>query len=215
MARKREPARRPRGARPGPARRKVSGAEAELWRKVTSGVSPLGSGARSRRAAPGPEDEPEPQAPKPEPRPGKAQPRPKAVSPRRPAAPAPPPALKPLSHGAAPGVDKRTAEKLRRGQIQPEAEIDLHGHRIADARRALAAFLESASNRGLRCVLVITGKGLRSGAQEGVMPRELLRDQVPLWLNEPLSRARILAFAHAQARHGGKGALYVLLRKRR
>jgi DNA-nicking Smr family endonuclease len=123
--------------------------------------------------------------------------------------------LQPLSHGAAPGVDRRTAERLRRGQIEPEAEIDLHGHRIADARRALAAFLEAASNQGLRSVLVITGKGLRSGLEEGVMPRELLRDQVPAWLNEPANRARVLAFTYAQPRHGGRGALYVLLRKKR
>jgi DNA-nicking Smr family endonuclease len=62
---------------------------------------------------------------------------------------------------------------------------------------------------GRRCVLVITGKGIwRSEAG-------ILREMVPRWLNEAPNRARVLAIAHAQPRHGGQGALYVLLKRKR
>jgi DNA-nicking Smr family endonuclease len=60
---------------------------------------------------------------------------------------------------------------------------------------------------GCRCVLVVTGKGVESGGT--------LRHMVPRWLYESANREHIVAFCPAQARHGGAGALYVLLRRRR
>ena len=65
----------------------------------------------------------------------------------------------------------------------------------------------TAESAGKRCVLVITGKGLSSGG--------VLRDQVPRWLNLAPNRARVLAFDYARQHHGGAGALYVLLKRRR
>ena len=83
-----------------------------------------------------------------------------------------------------------------------------------EAERALATFLAKSQARGHRCVLVITGKGgERRGAdfeRTGV-----LRRMVPLWLNAPANRARVLAFDEARAQHGGGGALYVLLKRAR
>jgi DNA-nicking Smr family endonuclease len=81
----------------------------------------------------------------------------------------------------------------------------------------LSHFLEDGYARGKRCVLVITGKGRAEREEEelGAMRRATLREKVPLWLNEPPQRARILAFAPAQPKHGGQGALYVLLKRRR
>ena len=114
-----------------------------------------------------------------------------------------------LAAGAAPGVDRRTAERLRRGQLAIDARLDLHGHTQEEAHRALIAFVEMAWQRRARCVLVITGKG-RSAEGAGV-----LRAAVPRWLNAEAVRARILAFAPAQAKDGGAGALYVLLRRQR
>jgi DNA-nicking Smr family endonuclease len=78
-----------------------------------------------------------------------------------------------------------------------------------EARRALDAFLARAAQAGKRSVLVITGKGGR-GSSDGV-----LRAAVPRWLNEAPNRARLLAFAPAQPPHGGAGALYLLLKRRR
>ncbi|HEV2550387.1 MAG TPA: Smr/MutS family protein [Stellaceae bacterium] len=117
--------------------------------------------------------------------------------------------LPPLTHDASPGLDRRTAERLRQGALPIEARLDLHGMTQEEAHRALDAFLARAAAAGKRCVLVITGKGGRSSG-DGV-----LRAAVPRWLNEPPNRARLLAFVLAQPPHGGAGALYILLKRRR
>ena len=111
--------------------------------------------------------------------------------------------------GTAPGIDRRTAEKLRRGLLAIEARLDLHGHTQNEAHAALAAFIETSWRAGRRCLIVITGKG-GVGRQAGV-----LRTVVPSWLDTPPLRGRILAVAPAQPRDGGAGALYVLLRRQR
>ncbi len=108
-----------------------------------------------------------------------------------------------LAEAAAPGLDRRSAERLRRGQRAIEARLDLHGRTQDEAHRALDAFVARAQDGGQRCVLVITGK---SG---------VLRAAVPRWLNEAPNRARLLAFSPAQPKDGGAGALYLLLRRRR
>ncbi|MEE8622885.1 MAG: Smr/MutS family protein, partial [Alphaproteobacteria bacterium] len=94
-----------------------------------------------------------------------------------------------LGPDTAPGLDKRTAARLRRGQLPVEARIDLHGLTRDEAHQALEAFLKTAHDAGKRCVLVITGKGLRAPGEMGV-----LRDAVPRWLNAPPIRPLILAF---------------------
>ena len=120
-----------------------------------------------------------------------------------------PPALPPLQAGRIDGLDKRTAQRLRRGQLAIEARLDLHGLTQAEAHHALNGFLGNAQAAGKRSVLVITGKG-RVDQGYGV-----LRRAVPHWLNLPHNRGRIIAVHDAQPRDGGSGALYVLLKKRR
>lgn len=114
-----------------------------------------------------------------------------------------------LSHGSTAGLDRRNAERLKRGKMAIEATLDLHGMTQAQAHGALNRFIHGSEAAGRRCVLVITGKGIakESGG--------VLRNQVPNWLNEPGNRERILAFNYAQQSHGGTGALYVLLKRRR
>lgn len=80
----------------------------------------------------------------------------------------------------------------------------------AEAHRALTRFLAAAQMAGRRSVLVITGKGFRGAGGVGV-----LKANVPRWLNEEPTRARVLAFTHASRADGGEGALYVLLRRLR
>jgi DNA-nicking Smr family endonuclease len=107
------------------------------------------------------------------------------------------------------GIDRATAERLKRGQHRIEARLDLHGMTQAEAHRSLYAFIAASREAGRRCVLVITGLGLgRNGS--GV-----LKSSVPRWLEEPALRGQILAIAPAQVHHGGAGATYLLLRRRR
>ncbi|MGB0681307.1 MAG: Smr/MutS family protein [Magnetovibrionaceae bacterium] len=121
---------------------------------------------------------------------------------------APNPSEPAMSHGSAPGLDNRTKQKLRRGKIDIEGRLDLHGMTQDQAFGALTRFLASSRSRGRRAVLIITGKGLRRDGTIGA-----LRQAVPRWLNEEPNRAHVTAFDSAQARDGGEGALYVLLRR--
>lgn len=125
---------------------------------------------------------------------------------RGPAPPAPPKAE--LVPGRAAGVDKRSVERLNRGEREIEAKLDLHGMTREEAHGALSHFVFGAAERGLRCVLVVTGKGRGEGG--GV-----LKAEVPRWLNTEPLRGQILAFSRARPRHGGDGALYLLLKRRR
>jgi DNA-nicking Smr family endonuclease len=116
----------------------------------------------------------------------------------------------------APRMDKRTHGRLRRGKLAPEARIDLHGMTLARAHPTLAGFILRAHAEGKRLVLVITGKG-RGGEGDGPIPerRGALRHQVPAWLDSPPLSSVVLDVVQAHASHGGGGAYYVYLRRRR
>jgi len=90
---------------------------------------------------------------------------------------------------------------LRRGRLEPEARLDLHGLTHDGAYRALLRFLVHAQTEGQKLVLVITGKG-------GV-----LRGRLPLWLGQPELQPLVAGVNEAHVKHGGSGAFYVLLRK--
>ena len=125
------------------------------------------------------------------------------------ALPTPPPqsaAVKapPLEVGSAPGIDRRTNDRLRRGKLPIEGRLDLHGHSQDSAHRALDAFIDASYAQGKRCVLIVTGKG-----------KGILQSAVPRWLNEAALRPKVLSIEFAQQKDGGTGALYVLLRRHR
>ena len=118
--------------------------------------------------------------------------------------------------------DRRTAQKLGRGQSEPEARIDLHGETLENARFALLHFLSSRRMQGLRLVLVITGKGASPFARHtlhgikhfNTPEREgKIRRELPLWLEETQFRIHVVGFQPSHPRHGGGGAFYVRLRK--
>ncbi|MEC8372349.1 MAG: Smr/MutS family protein [Pseudomonadota bacterium] len=125
----------------------------------------------------------------------------------------PPPPPKPkqsaLQHGDITGLDRRTGQRFKRGQLPVEARLDLHGMTQTEAHRALSAFLSNQHAAGRRCVIVVTGKGV--GKEGG----GVLRNAVPRWLNEAPNRDKVLAFEYARQRDGGAGALYVLLKRKR
>jgi len=99
----------------------------------------------------------------------------------------------------------RRSRQLRRGRLAPEAELDLHGCDRASALTRLGHFLDNARFHGLRCVLVITGRGNRSA--EG----PVLRDAVERYLAGPGSE-QVLEWDRAPRQHGGDGALVLFLR---
>lgn len=113
-------------------------------------------------------------------------------------------------------MDRQRYEKLRRGRIDPEARLDLHGMTADQAHARLSGFIAQGHARGLRLVLVITGKG-RAAADDfmGYSGQGVLRRQVPHWLSSHPNRSRILHVAVAHRRHGGEGAFYVYLARRR
>jgi len=104
----------------------------------------------------------------------------------------------------APGIGPDVLRRLRRGEWSIQAQIDLHGHRVDEAREALVEFLRDSIKRGLRCVRVVHGKGLGS---PGRMP--VLKGKVRSWLGQ---RDEVIAFCQARGADGGTGAVMVLLR---
>ncbi len=103
------------------------------------------------------------------------------------------------------GLQRRVLRRLRRGQYAVGAELDLHDMNASAARQSILDFLAASGARGLSCVKIIHGKGLRSKREGPVLKR----------LTDSLLRRRseVLAFASAPPNDGGTGAVYVLLRK--
>ena len=174
-------------------RRLLSYDERVLWTMVTKSIDPM-HGALPEVAA---EDSQTPGPAKPS--------RAKGVSGAPPVAAPPvkrPPPLTPLG--------RRARQRVARGRDAIDARFDLHGLTQAEAHAALTRFLRSASARGARLVLIITGKGRTGDSERGV-----LRRQVPHWLALPELREFVIGFEEAHLAHGGEGALYVRLRRQR
>lgn len=113
-------------------------------------------------------------------------------------------------------MDKKAFGRLKRGKSVPEAKIDLHGMTVAAAHSALTAFILRTHAEGKRLVLVITGKGRRVENGDPIPTRTgVLRHQVPHWLAQPPLRHSVLQVVEAHQRHGGSGAFYVYLSRRR
>jgi len=103
------------------------------------------------------------------------------------------------------GIQIAKLKRLRKGHIPWEAGIDLHGMTVDEARDELSKFIRDSTFESLRCVIVVHGKAY---SQAGKQP--VLKSYVNDWLRQ---LPQVLAFASAQARDGGTGALYVLLRQ--
>lgn len=166
--------------------RRLSTEERRLWGRV----------ARTVRAAPGKraeaveEDEASAAAGKSPPKSSKSK-----------------PAGRPPPRRPGPPEDLSGQRRIRRGQAEIDARLDLHGHTQATAHRELIDFIAGQHGKGARCLLVITGKGkLGSG---------VLRARFADWIADPELRPMIAGFAKAHARHGGEGAVYIFLKAKR
>ena len=112
-------------------------------------------------------------------------------------------------------MDAKQHGRMVRGKLIPESRIDLHGMTLAEAHPELIRFVTDAYARGLRLILVITGKG-KVKPDHGPIPQRVgaLRHQVPQWLRLPPLSPLILQVAEAHRSHGGSGAFYIYLRRR-
>jgi DNA-nicking Smr family endonuclease len=107
------------------------------------------------------------------------------------------------AEGYAANIGGHRAAHLRKGRLEPEANLDLHGYRQEAAYLALQRFLMRAHGMGQRVVLIVTGKG---GA---------LRNMLPRWLGESEFQNIVVGISAAHAKHGGDGAFYVALKRPR
>ncbi len=112
--------------------------------------------------------------------------------------------------GCVSGLDTRLVRKLRQGDFSRQAALDLHGMTVEQAQLEVEQFLMKAVRAGLRCVLLIHGRGRNSPGQVSV-----LKDRLKMWLTRSKLAKIILAFSTARPHDGGPGALYVLLRRER
>jgi DNA-nicking Smr family endonuclease len=178
----------------------------DLWTEVTHGIKPLGRHAlkRSTPALPAVTSAKLVRAPAPT-----------VIHAKRPVKSSPPP----LS-----SFDRRTEQRLQRGQVEIDARIDLHGSGVEIARVRLLEFLSRSRASGARLVLVITGKGASPFSSHTLHGRDhyhaperegKLRQRVPAWLAEPEFRHHVVGFQPAHPKHGGGGAIYIRLRRNR
>ncbi len=112
--------------------------------------------------------------------------------------------------GCVVGIDTRLVQKLRQGRFARQAALDLHGMKADEAKREVEQFISQAALAGMRCVLIVHGRGRNSPGQVSV-----LKDKLKQWLTRGRLAKMILAFSTARPHDGGPGAMYILLRRQR
>lgn len=176
--------------------------EAALWKRVIATVKPLNSARVPARPAAAAAVAPN-VVPAEEVKARAATKQTRTTRPTPPPVPAPPQTL-----------DGSWDRKLGRGMVAPESSIDLHGHTLASAYDLLDRGLDAAIRRGDRVLLLITGKPPRPES-ERPHARGAIRAAVGDWLAASRHADRIAAVRSAHPRHGGSGALYIVLRRPR
>lgn len=187
--------------------RHLSQGEAELWRRVIARVEPLKDRNQEMAAVGGASgtgaDD------------GKAHSAFTALAPLPPPDPRDRPAERLGQPPVLPALDRRTAQRLQRGQLAVEGRLDLHGMTQKQAYAALLRFVLASRNLNRRLVLVVTGKGWNPEAARPEEAVGVLRRSVPRWLETAPFTEHVAAVRDAHPRHGGSGALYVMLRRSR
>ncbi len=184
--------------------RGLSAEESALWNKVASTVKPLEPKQAARPVTV------KPAAPTPVAPPKRLKGRVPASLPRKPATPVPAPPPK-----SSPGLDSHWERRLARTGTDPDFTLDLHGHTLDQAYRRLDAGLTQAKAMGARLVLVVTGKSRPVDAADRGEKRGAIRAKILDWLAAGAHSSDIAAIRKAHRRHGGEGALYLVLRRRR
>lgn len=108
------------------------------------------------------------------------------------------------------GVDRSTDKKLKQGKYPIDVRVDLHGSTLDEAFSKLEHVVNVAYSNHKRCILVITGKGLHS--ESG---RDTIKSSIHRWLALPTMSSKIIKYTDAHRKHGGEGAVYILLKRSR
>lgn len=176
-------------------RRRLTDEEEALWDALTRSVRPLRPGQRRPALSATP-------MPLPPAKTGlTAQPRP---------APQPKPAPAPAAM-----LDSSWERRIRSGNLSPEMSIDLHGHSLAAAHNRLNQALAQALAQDARTLLVVTGKPPKNSAATGGARRGAIRGEIGHWLETSPYADRIASVRIAHPRHGGDGAIYLILRRKK
>ncbi|ANI77498.1 MULTISPECIES: Smr/MutS family protein [Sphingobium] len=175
------------------ARRHLSSEEQALWSALTRSVWPLRPGSR-------PIDAP----------PALAVSAPPGLTPAplRPTVPSP-------SRAPAATLDSTWERRIRSGTLVPDMAIDLHGHSLSAAHARLNQALATALSRDLRILLIVTGKPPKASGFGRDARRGAIRAEIGHWLETSAYADRIASVRLAHPRHGGEGALYVILRRKK
>lgn len=198
--------------------RKLTPSEKTLWAKVVEKVDPVRELA-PEDTRPGPDPGPPagpPEAPD-QVRGAVTTPRPiPKPQPKRNLTPQP--TFTDLPTDTSPAMDRRNFQRLVRGRMEIDATLDLHGMSADQARVRLTGFVTQGHAAGFRLLLIITGKGRTDGGRvdEFNRPRRaVIRESLPGWLSGPSLSQKVLQVTQAHPKHGGAGAFYVYLRRRR
>lgn len=178
------------------AGRKLGAEERALWARVIASVTPLDPRAAAVIKAAPPEHA--------------ATPAKRAPVKRTPPAPPPSPVTRPAISET---LDGSWDRRLGRGTVMPDMAVDLHGHTLDSAYRLLDSSLEHAIRAQARVVLLITGKPPRADSRGERPMRGAIRAAVGDWLGASRHAAHIAAVRNAHPRHGGSGALYIILKR--
>ncbi|MEC3912063.1 Smr/MutS family protein [Sphingobium sp. CR2-8] len=175
-------------------RRRLTQDEEALWLALARTVRPIRPGVR--RVAPEPAAVPLPPQ--------------KGLTP----APAPPVAAPPPRKPTA-MLDTGWEKRIRGGTIMPDMSIDLHGHSLAAAHGQLNQAIAAALARDVRVMLVVTGKPPKTKDVTDASRRGAIRGEIGHWLETSPYADRIASVRIAHPRHGGDGALYLILRRKK
>jgi len=182
------------------AGRRLTAEERAAWDKVARSVRP-------GQPLPVAETLPEPVAPPPPKRSGSAR---TSLTSAKPA-----PAAPEVTKRPADVLDSSWERQIRGGRIVPEQSVDLHGHTLSAAHQRLNHFLGFAIAQDIRVVLVITGRPRNPTENSGGRTRGAIRAEIGHWLAHGPHAGSIASVRTAHPRHGGAGALYIILRRKR
>ncbi|WP_298396378.1 Smr/MutS family protein [Sphingobium sp.] len=179
-------------------RRRLSQDEEALWNALIRSVRPIRPGVRSAPQPVAAIDRPEPLVAKTG----------LTATPQR-------PIVAPPSRTPAAMLDNGWERRIRSGTITPDMSIDLHGHTLAMAHARLDQALAQALSRDARVLLVVTGKPPKTVRNGGEARRGAIRGEIGHWLETSPYADRIASVRIAHPRHGGDGALYLILRRKK